>query len=159
MSFDALKNFSYGQVLGAPIPAGGGTSLTLAAGQGAAMPAPPFNAVVWPAAAIPLSSNAEIVRVTNIVGDVLTITRQQEGTSARAVIVGDQFMAAITAKTLTDIQNAIPSSGCFAGNGSPEGVQTAGPGSTYTDVQAVPSEFWLKITGTGNTGWEKKLGA
>jgi hypothetical protein len=36
--------------------------------------------------------------------DTLTITRAQESTSARTVIVGDQIAATVTAKTLTDVE-------------------------------------------------------
>lgn len=38
------------------------------------------------------------------------------------------------------------------GSGSPEGVVTAPPGSTYKDTND-PSTYYLKETGTGNTGW------
>lgn len=101
---DSHANFSYSTVLTAPSPATSGTSVTLATGGGALMPTAPFNATIWPAGVAPISSNAEIARVTAKAGDVLTITRAQEGTAARAVIVGDQVVAAVTAKTLTDIE-------------------------------------------------------
>jgi len=68
------------------------------------MPSVPFNATVWPASVKPLASNAEIVRVTNVSGDTLTITRAQEGTAAISIAVGYQFSATITAKTLTDAE-------------------------------------------------------
>lgn len=106
---DTHKNFPYSTVATAPTPASSGTSLVLAAGGGALMPAVPFNAVIWPVSVQPLASNAEIVRVTQIATDTLTITRIQEGTSARTVVVGDQFAAAITAKTLTDAEQVQPS--------------------------------------------------
>ena len=77
------------------------------AGQGAGFPATPFNATVWPAGSQPLASNAEIVRVTNISTDTFTITRTAESTSARSILVGDQIAAAITAQTLTDIENLV----------------------------------------------------
>lgn len=67
-------------------------------------PTPPFNATVWPAGAQPLASNAEIVRVTAISTDTLTIVRTQEGTSARTIVVGDQINAPVSNKTLTDIE-------------------------------------------------------
>lgn len=105
MPFDAHKNFAYSNVATAPAPAASGTSLTVAAGEGADFPAAPFNAVVWVAGAIPRKTNGEVVRVTAIAGDVFTITRAQEGSSARTVLVGDQIAAAVTAKTLTDIEN------------------------------------------------------
>lgn len=105
---DAHTNFAYGLVATAPSPATSGTSLTLAAGVAALMPATPFNATVWPVSAISLASNSEIIRITNITGDVATIVRAQEGTSARTIVVGDQIAATITAKTLTDVETAIP---------------------------------------------------
>src|SRR6185436_5875255 len=109
MSFDAHANFAYATVDTAPTPAASGTSLTVATGLGALFPAVPFNAVIYPNGSAPLSSNAEIVRVTLVVGDVFTIVRQEEGTSARTILAGDQIAAAITVKTLTDVETAIPS--------------------------------------------------
>ena len=41
----------------------------------------------------------------------------------------------------------------YTGTGSPEGVITATPGQTYWD--SGPNQaFWVKNTGTGNTGWQ-----
>jgi len=110
MSFDAHKNFSYGTVLTAPSPATTGTTLVLNSGEGADFPQPStdgeYNVTIWPTGVQPLSSNAEIVRVTARTTDTLTITRQQEGTSARTVVVGDQVALTITAKVATDIEAA-----------------------------------------------------
>jgi hypothetical protein len=102
---DAHKNFAFSTVASAPAPAGSGLSLDVAAGDGTKFPTPPFNATVWPVGAQPTTSNAEIVRVTLIVGDTLTIARTQESTAARTILVGDQIAANITAKTLTDVEN------------------------------------------------------
>lgn len=101
---DAHKNFAYSLVATAPSPASSGTSLVVTAGQGGLFPAVPFNATIWPASTQPLSTNAEIVRVTGVSTDTLTITRAQEGSSARSVIVGDQIAATVTAKTMTDTE-------------------------------------------------------
>lgn len=103
---DAVKNFAYSTIATAPSPAASGLSLVVAAGQGTRFPAVPFNATIWPVGQIPTPANAEIVRVTAISTDTLTITRTQESTSARTVLVGDQIAATITAKTLTDISAA-----------------------------------------------------
>lgn len=103
---DAHKNFAYSTIATAPSPATSGTSITVYAGQGALFPTAPFNLTIWPTAANPLASNAEIVRVTAVSTDTLTIVRAQEGTSARTVIVGDQCAACVTAKTLTDVEYA-----------------------------------------------------
>lgn len=99
-NFDPVSNFAYGTVLTAPSPATTGTSLVLNSGQGARFPDPAtvgaYNIVVWITAANPLSSNAEIMRVTARSTDTLTVTREQEGTTARTVVVGDQVMLAPT---------------------------------------------------------------
>jgi hypothetical protein len=105
---DLHKNFAYSLVATAPSPATSGTSLVVTTGQGALFPTPPFNATVWAANAQPTTANAEIVRVTNITSDTLTITRAQETSlgapSARSIVVGDQIAATITAQTLVDAE-------------------------------------------------------
>lgn len=108
MSYDNHKNFAYSTVATAPSPATSGTSLTVASGDGSKFPATPFNAFVWPAGAQPLTSNAEIVRVTAKSTDTFTITRTQESTSARTIVIGDQIAAGPTAKTFTDIEALLP---------------------------------------------------
>lgn len=104
---DAHKNFAYSNVATAPSPAASGTSLVVTAGDGAKFPTPPFNATVWPVGLIPITSNAEIVRCTALSTDTLTLTRAQEGSSARTIVAGDQIAATITAKTLTDAEDLI----------------------------------------------------
>ena len=100
---DARRNFAYSTVATAPSPATTGTSVTVATGTGAAFPAPPFNVTVWPAGSQPTNANAGIMRVTAVAGDVFTVLRAQEGAIARAVVVGDQIAATITAKMLADL--------------------------------------------------------
>jgi hypothetical protein len=100
---DAHKNFAASLIATAPSPASSGTSLVVTAADGTKFPAVPFNATIWPASSQPTTTNAEIVRVTAISTDTFTITRAQESSSARTVIVGDQIAATITAKTFTDL--------------------------------------------------------
>lgn len=83
---DARKNFAFGTLASGINSAA--TSLDVGSGEGARFPAVSFNAVIWqstdyshPAAAYH-AGDAEIVRVTGISTDTLTITRAQEGTSA-----------------------------------------------------------------------------
>lgn len=104
-AFDAHKNLAVSTVATAPSPATSGTSLVVQSGQGTRFPAVPFNATIWPTGQLPEPSNSEIVRVTAVSTDTLTISRAQEGTTARSVIVGDLIAATITAKALTDIEN------------------------------------------------------
>lgn len=96
------KNLAYATVGTAPTPAASGTTLALTSGHGARMPAVPFEAAVWPAGAQPDPSNAEIVKVTDLATDAATIVRAQGGTSARTIVAGDQFAAAITEKDLRE---------------------------------------------------------
>ena len=100
---DQHLNFAYSTVATAPSPATSGTSLVVASGDGSKFPTPPFNATIWPVSTNPTTANAEVVRVTAISTDTLTIVRAQESSSARTVIVGDQIAATITAKTIADI--------------------------------------------------------
>lgn len=101
---DAHANFAFGTVLTPPSPATSGATLVLDSGQGASMPAVPFNVTICPIGALPSTANAEIARCTARSTDTLTIVRAQEGTAARTVIVGDLVSASITAKTVTDIE-------------------------------------------------------
>lgn len=102
--FDAHQNLAVSAVATAPSPATSGTSLVVTTGQGARFPATPFNATIWPTAARPDPSNAEVVRVTLVSTDTLTIVRAQEGTTARTVVITDQIALTITAKAVTDLE-------------------------------------------------------
>src|ERR1035437_7664460 len=106
-AFDAHKNLAYSVITTAPSPATSGTTLVVNTGEAARFPATPFNATIWPINTVPTPGNAEIVRVTNITGDTLTITRTQESTSARTVVIGDVIGATHTVKNQTDVEGAI----------------------------------------------------
>jgi len=96
-----LKNLAISVVATAPSPATSGTTLTVTTGHGSRFPDPTtdgsFPITVWPTASTPDPSNAEICLCTARSGDVLTIIRTQEGTTARSVVIGDQVMLAVTA--------------------------------------------------------------
>jgi microcystin-dependent protein len=132
LTFDSKKNFAYSVVATAPSPATSGTSLVVAAGDGAKFPAAPFNAVVWPTGVEPTTSNAEIVRVTNVSTDTFTITRTQESSNNRSVVVNDQIAQNVTVKYLTDLES---------------GFQTASAAITPVGV----IQMWM--TGSAPTGW------
>lgn len=84
---DKAPNFAFGVVANAPSPATSGTTLILEAGQGANF-AYPMDVVVCPSNTRPTNSNAEIVRITNIVGNTLTITRSQQLTTEKSIAQG-----------------------------------------------------------------------
>lgn len=107
--FDDHTNFAYSTVAVAPSPASSGGSLTIQSADADGWPRPPYNVVVWPTGARPTRSNAEIARVTSGTPEspVLTITRAQEGTTARSVQAGDQVMVIPGSKVFTDIEDSI----------------------------------------------------
>ena len=107
MALDAVSNFT--NVTVSTTYGSGDTSIVLSSGQGALLPAVSFN-VVWYCSSLysnPASDpNVEIVRVTNIATDTLTVTRAQEGTSASTKNSAGQtykMLLSPTAKTITDI--------------------------------------------------------
>ena len=102
----ATQNLWLSTVAIAPTPATSGTTLTAHAGDGAYLTAtPPFPVTIWAANASPSlpAGNAEIAMCTAVATDTLTITRAQEGTSARTVVAGDQIAATITAASINSL--------------------------------------------------------
>jgi hypothetical protein len=106
-TFDGIANLTYSTVSYPPAFAGSDITLGVAPGTGPNYPAVPFNCTVWPRGAIPLKTNAEIIRVTAVNGDIFTILRAQEGTTMQPINVGYQIANTATAKTFTDIQKYI----------------------------------------------------
>lgn len=160
----AYKNFSYSTVAVAPSPATTGTSLTVSAGQGALF-AIGRIAVIYPTGAAPLSSNAELVLVSNVVGDVLTITREQESTTARTVVVGDQIAQVFTAGELNTLESDIAAAGSVATDAiwdaSGDLVQGTGAnaaarlpigtaGQVLTVNTGATAAEWKTVAGTGD---------
>jgi hypothetical protein len=107
MAFDDHSNFGYSLIAVAPSPAGTGTSLEVSPGHGALFPSAPFNCTVWPAGAQPLASNAEIIRVTAVVGDTFTILRAQEGSNLIAIQAGMQIANTTSKLVFQDIEQSI----------------------------------------------------
>lgn len=108
MALDNAKNFAKVEVsTGYDASA---TSIILSASEGAKLPTVSFNAVWYNSTDYtdPTDDpNREIVRVTNISTDTLTVTRAQEGTSAATHNTGGKtykMIAGLTAKTInTDL--------------------------------------------------------
>lgn len=107
---DVFKNFAKGTVDG--LYDDEATGVDLVAGDGARFPAAPFNAVWWNATDYPDPSddpNREVIRVTAINTDALSVTRGLEGTGAGGAgsvhnIEGKthKLIAGLTAKSLND---------------------------------------------------------
>ncbi|MDD4381727.1 MAG: hypothetical protein PHE21_00045 [Candidatus Dojkabacteria bacterium] len=96
------KNFTISTVATAPSPTTSGTSLVVATGHGTRF-ATGEPAVICPVNTSPDSTNSEIVTVSNVVGDTLTIVREQESTTARDIQVGDVIFQQISAKDFNDL--------------------------------------------------------
>lgn len=158
-TFDAHKNFGITTVTVAPVPPTGG--ITVVVSDSTVFPAVPFNATVWPAGAQATRSNAEIVRVTNIVSNTLTISRTTESSSARSITSGDQIAATITKKTLTDIETFLTSignswTGTIAANNLTVPTPVGTPGG-FTGISQPTPETLLHIGGI--LGAAKQTGA
>jgi hypothetical protein len=113
MPIDAAKNFA--KVTVSTGYDASATSIALTAGHGLKLPTAPFNAVWWNSTDYSDPSDdpdVEIVRVTNVATDTLTVTRAQEGTSASVknsggktyrMVAGLLAAAANTLATQSDI--------------------------------------------------------
>lgn len=83
-----IKNLAVEYIAVAPTPATSGTSLEVSAGKGSFFSDVPFKATIGPEDEIANEDHAEIVLVTAISSDTLTIVRAQNGTSAKPIDVG-----------------------------------------------------------------------
>jgi hypothetical protein len=104
MAFDNAKNFAKATVsTGYDAVA---TSIVLSSGHGAKLPTAPFNATWWNSTdyADPSDDpNVEVVRVTAISTDTLTVIRGQEGISASTKNTASKtykMIAGLTAQTV-----------------------------------------------------------
>ena len=95
---DTLKNLAYSTVATAPSPALSGTSLVVQPGDGTKFAV--GNAVAWPPSVQPSVANAEIIRITVVAVDTLTITRTQESSTNQSILVGWQIQQGVTAALL-----------------------------------------------------------
>lgn len=102
-----MSNLGYATIAVAPSPATSGTSLTVANGLGSLFPSSNFTVTIYPPNTPPLASNAEICLVSSRTGDVFTIVRAQEGTTAKTIATGWQIANTATKIAFTDIQNAM----------------------------------------------------
>jgi hypothetical protein len=137
MAMDVFRNFSYGTIVVPPTPPNLGTSLTVGNGHSARFPAPPFSASVWPIGVPADPTNAEIIRVTAIGGDVWTIVRAQEGTAARAILNTDQVAQALTAQSIADLKaDALAAAQAWVNS---QGFAA----KTYVDAQDTAVENWV----------------
>lgn len=153
MAFDTHTNLAYTLVATAPSPAISGTSLVVTATYGATLGTPPFNMTVWATGVAPTTANAEIVRVTGISTDTLTIVRGQEGSGARSIQVGDQIANSITAKVLTDIEAFLANNklNIPTGSNASAGTGTLSGGTVTISTTAVTSSSLIFLQDTASS--------
>ena len=112
-TFDAHANLASAVVDTAPSPDDSGTSLVVATGHGARFPAADgagnneFMAVIYPDGDFPTLDNAEVVRVTDVTGDVLTIVREQENTTAINVSAGNRIMGVLSSAMVGSLETVL----------------------------------------------------
>lgn len=100
------------------------TTLTVETGDGALFPATPFYATLTEKNKLSRFTNSEIVEVTDVTGDVLTIVRAQRGTSAIEFDTGDIIANGIYVEDFDELANNI--------------LETVYPiGSIYTEITGV----------------------
>jgi hypothetical protein len=123
------------------------TSVTLQSGQGSKLPATPFNLIWWNSTDYPNPANdpnVEIVRVTNVSSDTITITRAQESTSAtnkNTAAKTYSLVLGITAKMISDIGTALL--------GTPVVSEVvSGSGTSFT-LAHTPVSSSLRLFGAG----------
>lgn len=80
------------------------TSFNVKAGQGARLPATPFFATITPLGVLSTPDNSEIVSVTGVSTDTLTVTRAQKGTTALPFVAGSIISNGIYAEDLDAYQ-------------------------------------------------------
>lgn len=82
----------------------GATTMTVTTGEGAKYPSPATSVEWFPVTLIKDTGALEIVRCTSRSGDVLTIRRAEEGTTALAFAAGDRVELRMTAAALIEFQ-------------------------------------------------------
>ncbi len=166
MTFQSAQNAAYSLVATAPSTPTGGLSLVVTAGEGARFSAItlPFYATVWAANAQPIwaaggatAGNFEIVQVTNVSTDTLTIVRAREGTTARTILVGDQIAETWTAATFRNAQNlprSARSSNTILGvtDGGTVICATAAYTQTLTAAATLGAGWWVIVKNDTTSG-------
>lgn len=139
--------------------AAGVTSITLNAGGGARFPVVPFNAVWWNATDYSDPADdptVEIVRVTNITGNVLTIVRAQEGTADSSHNTPGRaykLIEGITSSQMDIISEAFaltPANMVWAGPASGAAAAPSFRALTSADIAAAGSQWSVQFNNSGS---------
>jgi hypothetical protein len=127
----------------------GSTTIALASGQGALFPVITGTNFFF-ATLVDSSNNIEVVRVTGRNADQLTVTRAQEGTTAKAYAAGDKCELRVVAGAMEEMLQR-DGSVAMTGNLAMGTKQITGLGQTTTTTGAVAGARNI-ATGTGLQG-------
>jgi microcystin-dependent protein len=156
-----LKNNASSTLAGAILAAD--TSFSVAAGEGAKFPA--LSAGQWfPLTVVDSSANLETMKCTARSGDVLTVSRGQEGTTAAAFTSGSRVDLRITAGAIADIQSLLDTLSAAAAplaspalTGNPT-APTQANGDTSTKIATDAFVNDALVNGTPGAGLTKYAG-
>lgn len=117
------KNLANG-VLASPI-SNSATTATLESGHGSRMPAVPFFLTVTPERELSTVDNSEIWSVTGRSGDVLTITRAQKGTTAKAFNAGAIVAVGVYVEDIESIETDVASLQTSVSGKEPKAIEVS----------------------------------
>ena len=130
-----LKDFGTSTVATAPSPATSGTSLVVEAGHGARFPAATFYVTAHPDGELPTLDNAELLEVTAISTDTLTIVRARGDTTAKSIAIGWRVSNVIRASDYANLAGVSGGQALIGGTGSGDDLTlTSTSNATKGDV-------------------------
>ena len=127
------------------------TTLYVNGGSGSLFPSPTGGNYFMITLINALTGNMEIVQCTARSGDVFTVVRAQEGTTAQAFAVGDAVQLRITAGSLQTFANPTVVNSVAAGTGIGVSSSTGNVTISNTGVTALNAGTGISLSGSTGT--------
>lgn len=127
------------------------TTLYVNGGSGSLFPSPTGGNYFMITLINALTGNMEIVQCTARSGDVFTIVRAQEGTTAQAFAIGDAVQLRITAGSLQTFANPTVVNSVAAGTGIAVSGNTGAITVSNTGVTALNAGTGISLSGSTGT--------
>lgn len=102
-----------------------------------------------------LALQIQVYLLAKIAGNTMSPQQLIDASNAFQLIADRRMAEQVIVYLLNTLAISGVAGGGQSGTGSPQGVVTAPPGTTYYDTAA--QAFWVKGSGTGNTGWVELL--